>query len=297
MILRKFALWVTYCFLIGGILNAQLLDPAAELSLREQLLTNRDSLKFEKLIKRAEATKVSAQLLFEAKFLFAIDTDATDRIVSLADQLELRKKNFKLSQSEIFSNTEDWLAVTEFILAISAQKRGDRKSFEQHAKQVFWLSPSQAFLLSPYIEKYKVSNLIEHFTLPKASSVIGVKGIVTNLPPLLKTNKGIAIYFFSPWDPNSIASAKRVKSFHQACEKKGLFHIHFCIETSDEVNNDLRSYIKIVGENNTHLWVKSNKGDPLVSALRVNKTPLIVTLNDKGKITFHGTLSSFTAPK
>ena len=281
------------CYLFSSLCQAQSLESATELSYKEKLLTTRDSKKFEQLLAEGKKQKQPAQLLFEAEFLFSIDTDDENRIAKLTQSIPQLKKDFDLKKSEIFASKEDWLAVTEFAYAVQAHLNGDDKSFEQHVKQAFWLSPEQAPLLASYIENYKIKKLKKNFQLAPNALVKDFKDVDIPLNQLMKNKDGIVFYFFNPWSRQTIENIPHLKKFHAKCEQLKLYHIHYNTESSDDVKEDLADYQKQVPANVVDLWSQTNKGDKLIEALRIKRTPTIVIINKLGKVTFHDDLSAF----
>jgi len=150
-----------------SITQAQLLDETAELSFVEKLFSTREKPIFESLLKEAKSKKIPEQTIFEAEFLFAIDTESDQNLIRLIERANALVKNFSLKNSEIFSERDDFLATVEFLHAIEAFQKGDEKKFKQHAQQAFWLSPNQAPLIGSYIRKFKIQSLKKNYQLPQ----------------------------------------------------------------------------------------------------------------------------------
>ncbi|MFN5833018.1 MAG: hypothetical protein ACK459_04705, partial [Akkermansiaceae bacterium] len=101
--------------------------------LMEQLFSERKSLEaLEAAIKGARELGIPEQAILESKFLFHIDRAEDADIAKMLPQLLKQAEKFKLSESEVFGSEDDWLAILEYVRAISALQKGEKQEFKKH---------------------------------------------------------------------------------------------------------------------------------------------------------------------
>ena len=114
-------------------------DPFAGLSplqaAVERMLSERKSPEaFEQRIEEARKLGAGKQAILEARFIFHVDRNEDDALAGMAPEMIAQRDKFKLSESEIFGVTDDWLAVVEYVQAIAALKKDDRPACKHRQK-------------------------------------------------------------------------------------------------------------------------------------------------------------------
>jgi hypothetical protein len=130
---------------------------AARQAACEKILSERESpAALDRAITAARAAGVSEQAMLEARFLYHVDRREDEAIAAMLPEVLKQREAFKLEDSAIFSVEEDWLAVVEYVQAITALGKGDKIAFKNHITEAFWLSPRQAAAFSPHIESLRL---------------------------------------------------------------------------------------------------------------------------------------------
>ena len=95
------------------------------------------------------------------------------------------------------------------------------------------------------------------------------------------------------WSREAVQASRQIKLFQAHCKRNKLFHIHYNMETSKEVKQDLATYQKEAGLQNADLWAQASKGDSLIESLRIKRAPIVVILHKDGSIKEHKDAQSY----
>lgn len=266
-------------------------------SLIDQLFQERDPSIYPNIFRQAQEAKISIQTLFEADFLFAIDSGDNLKITRLLETHDFNKihKNFNTIRSQIFASKDDFEAVTFFIKAIKAFELKQDQEFKKYIKQAFWLSPEQAPVFATYIEKTKLRNLISSYNLPSTFRfhLQQTNTEIKNWKNIIQEQTGLLLFCYSPWSNQSMLSTESAKLIHELCKSNNIAHLQHNIETSTEALADNADYVSSAGIKNAHFWTTETLKVCLIETLRIKQTPTLIEFNQEGSITFHGDVSGY----
>ncbi len=282
--------------LLGASLLLAQLDPAAESPLSpkedavEQLLSERESPEaLEKAVAAARALEVSEQAILEARFLFHVDRAEDAEIAALLPEFLARKDKFKLAESEIFGSADDWLAVTEYVQALSALEKGDKEGFKKHITEAFWLSPKQGAAFAPHIDRIRLMDAMREVRVDFGKAYTDtVTGKPITLGEILGERKGVLLHFWSPWSRECEATLVDffISAEHLIANDVAVASI--LPETSAKVMADAKAMLAATGKKIPGAWIVDTKKDPISTKLRVQSVPAVVLISADGRILFNG---------
>ncbi|MBC7979332.1 MAG: thioredoxin family protein [Armatimonadetes bacterium] len=256
----------------------------------EQLLSERESLEaLEKAVVEARALGITEQAILEARFLFHVDRNEDVEISALLPEFIRRKKIFKLSDSEIFANEEDWLAVTEYVQAIAALQRGENAAFKQHITEAFWLSPKQGAAFAPHIERMRLMDAMKDIRVDFSMKHISIlTGDEVSLESILGEKKGLLLHFWSPLSQE--CEATLADFFITAADllEKDMAVASILPETSDKVMEEAKKMLVETEKKIPGAWLVDTKQSPLGQRLKVQSVPVMVLLSANGHVLFNG---------
>lgn len=256
----------------------------------EELLSIRESAEeLGKAIESARKLGVPEQVILEARFLFHVDRAEDEEIAELLPEFELRKKNFELSESEIFASADDWLAVTEYVTALDALGKGDKVGFKKHITEAFWLSPRQGAAFAPHIDRIRLMDAMKSvrvdFEKPYKRTL--VDGSET-LGEILGDNKALLLHFWSPWSRECEATLVDFFITADHLGSKGIAVASILPETSEKVATDAKLMLAATEKEPPGSWIVDTKKSPLAAELRVQSVPVVVLISEDGVVLFNG---------
>jgi thiol-disulfide isomerase/thioredoxin len=256
----------------------------------EELLTERSSDEaFQKAIKDAKANGIGEQAILEARFLYLVDQHQDEKLVDMLPEFMERDKNFKVEDSEIFSVKEDWQAVLEYIQALAALKKNDRDAFKKHVTEAFWLSPKQAEVLAPHIEKLRQEDAMRDLKVDLASKYKPLgDGNEMSLGEIGKEKKAVLIHFWSPWIEDGQHSIEDFKVVAKELLKNGLGVASILANASEDSIRDAKEMYTSMGDQPPGVWLMAPEKSPLVRNLRIQNLPTMVLVQPDGKILYNG---------
>ena len=166
----------------------------------DNLLSERESDQaLEKVIAAAKEAGIKDQAIIEARFLYHIDRREDAAIAAMLPEFLKQQELFRIEDSAIFSVKEDWLAVTEYVQAIAALKKGDKAAFKTHITEAFWLSPRQASAFAPHIDRLRLEESMSAVKIDFESRFLALGGgDAVSLSSLMKDKKAMILHFWSP---------------------------------------------------------------------------------------------------
>jgi len=288
-------------FLLSANLSnaAEPVSPAEETSIEgltpreaalEHLLSERGSLAaFETAVTDARKKGVSEQALLEARFLFHVDRQEDDALAAMLPDFRKRAETFKIEESEIFSTQEDWLAVTEYVVAIDALKKGDKDAFKKHITEAFWLSPRQGAAFAPHIDRLRMKDAMRSVKIDFTSKLKPVAGgDPIALEKIIEGKKALLFHFWSPWSRESEATLPEFAAAAATLEKHGIAAVSLLPEDSPKVLTDAREILKNFEPVPPGNWLIDRKENPFSRVLRVQSIPVIAVVSPEGDILFNG---------
>jgi hypothetical protein len=267
---------------------------AGEMSQREVALDNllserRSVAELEKVVAEARQNGISEQSILEARFLYHVDHQEDEAIAAMLPEFLAQRERFKIADSSIFSVEEDWLAVIEYVQAISALKKGDKAAFKQHITEAFWLSPRQASAFAPHIERLRLEESMSSVKIDfntRLVSLTGDKAVL--LRSLIEGRKAMILHFWSPSNRESEASLPDFAIAAGALEKAGIAMVSVLPENSPKTLTDARAMITKVTGGLPGTWLIDGEGSPLARLLRVQMLPTFVLVSKDGGVLFNG---------
>ncbi len=256
----------------------------------DDLLSERESLAaLERVIEIARNNGIGEQAILEAKFLFHVDREEDDAIAALLPAFLTRNNAFKLGDSAIFSTKEDWLAVIEYIHAISDLQQGDHAGFKTHITEAFWLSPRQASAFAPHIERLRLTDAMQlvklDFTL-KLTPLTSAEPLA--LQALFTGNKAMLLHFWSPTSRECEDSLPDFIATATALQNKGIAIVSLLTAPSPESLTKARNLLKTFSPTPPGAWLIDSTEAPLSRELRLQSYPLFVLVAPTGSVLFNG---------
>jgi len=265
-------------------------DTSARETALDNLLSERDSDKaLEEVIEAARKNGISEQAILEARFLYHVDRREDDDIAAMLPEFTKQNENFKLADSAIFSVKEDWLAVCEYVQAISSLKKGDKTDFKTHITEAFWLSPRQASAFAPHIERMRLEESMRTVKIDFETKLVNLTGgDPVALKNLLKDKKAMVMQFWSPASRECEASLPDYAAAAKALGEKGIAMVTILPDDSVKTLDDTRKMIAPLGPKPPGAWLVDQKENPLARQLRVQMLPLFVLISNEGRVLFNG---------
>lgn len=265
-------------------------DTSAKETALDNLLSERDSDKaLDEVIEAARKNGISEQAILEARFLYHVDRREDDDIAAMLPEFTKQSENFKLADSAIFSVKEDWLAVCEYVQAISSLKKGDKADFKTHITEAFWLSPRQASAFAPHIERMRLEESMRTVKIDFETKLVNLTGgDPTSLKSLLKDKKAMVMQFWSPSSRECEGSLPDYATAAKALGEKGIAMVTILPDDSVKTLADTRKMIAPLGAKPPGAWLIDQKENPLARQLRVQSLPLFVLISNEGRVLFNG---------
>ena len=262
---------------------------AKELAL-DNLLSERDSKKaLDEAIAAARKVGISNQAILEARFLYHVDRREDGDIAAMLPEFIKQRSDFKLTDSAIFSVKEDWLAVNEYVEAITSLSKGDKDAFKIHITEAFWLSPRQASAFAPHIERMRLEESMRSVKIDFDTECVALgSGEIITLKSLMKDRKAMLMQFWSPASRECEGSLPDYAITAKALAAKGIAMVSIVTENSASVLTDARKMILPLGENPPGTWLIDQKDKPLALDLRIRTLPTFVLISNEGQILFNG---------
>jgi hypothetical protein len=256
----------------------------------DNLLSERTSLKaLDTAIADARRNGVNEQAILEARFLFHVDRSEDDAIAALAPEFTARRDSFKTTETAIFGEKEDWLAVVEYVQAIAALRNGDKNAFKQHITEAFWLSPGQASAFAPHIERMRLDEAMKAVKVNFDASF----PLLQNLEPLVLKSlmdgkKALLLHFWSPLSQECEAAMPDFAATATALAGKDIAVVSLVPENDPKQVTEARKMITPYANKPSGTWIIDSSENPLGRMMRVKNLPTMVLLSAEGTVLFNG---------
>lgn len=256
----------------------------------EKLLTERDSLEaFTAAVESARKAGVGEQGILEARFLYFVDRNEDEKIAALAPAFLERRDHFKIEESEIFATVEDWLAVTEYVQALAALRKGDTAAFKKHITEAFWLSPGQGAAFAPHIDRQRLAEAMKDVRIDFSARLPSLhQPHATPLSELNAKAPATLLHFWSPWSRECEATMPDFIATAIELAKHDIAVISILPEPSPEIRTDALEIIAPLGPNPPGTWLLDHPKQPLAKTLRIQNLPTMVLLDHEGAVLFNG---------
>jgi hypothetical protein len=256
----------------------------------DNLLSERESDQaLEKVIATAKEAGIRDQAILEARFLYHIDRREDDAIAAMLPEFLKQQEHFRIEDSAIFSLKEDWLAVTEYVQAVAALKKGDKAAFKSHITEAFWLSPRQASAFAPHIDRLRLEESMSAVRIDFESRFLALGGgDAVSLSSLMKDRKAMILHFWSPASRECEASMPDFIITAKTLGENGIAVASFIPDSTPETISAARATIHPLGAQAPGAWLVDRSEDPLVRAFRVQSMPVFILVSNEGRILFNG---------
>jgi len=255
----------------------------------QELFEVREETALQKAILNARENGITKQTILEARFLYIVDRNEIDELTKLIPDLEAQAENFNLSESQICSVKEEWLAIVEYAKALKALEAEDELLFKKHISEAFWLCPERAPAYAPYIEKLRLDNAMEKVKLNL--NVPLTHTITQKAEPLCATadkSKALVIHFWSPWSRECQAFMGDFAKTSQILKQNGLEVVSILSDKSPSATKEASSLITQLKDKPQCSWLTDNNKAQLTGLLRIKNLPTIVLVDTEGKVLFNG---------
>lgn len=266
----------------------------AESSAREaaldNLLSERESITaFDSAIAAARKSGVTEQAILEARFLYHVDRREDEAIAAMLPEFLKRRDAFKLEDSAIFGVKEDWLAVVEYVQAISALQQGDKGAFKQHITEAFWLGPRQAAAFAPHIERLRLEETMSSVKIDFASALKPLDGgAPVVLEKLMAGKKAMLLHFWSPRSRECEAAMPDFVKTADLLASNEIAVVSLLPAESPEILAEARSMLLPYAAKPSGSWLVDSETKPLGRDLRIQNLPSMVIVSVDGGIIFNG---------
>lgn len=248
-----------------------------------------NELGLEKLIQEARKDKIAEQTLREARLLFYIKHKDEAGLSLLAAEYIKTGVLFKESESQLFSQTNDWLGIIEFLKSIRARRAGNTAEFKHGITQAFWLSPANSWIFAPFLERHHRRLALQDIRINENKSFTNVSGDTKTLGTWLQEKKALALYFWSPWSMDCIESMHSYLQTKRTLQENGIHVISIIVQPTEQLRKETPSFLKRYNIS-AHEQFYDDKEDSLVKNLQIQSLPSLSLIKDKGKFVFSGRL-------
>lgn len=256
----------------------------------DNLLSERDSDQaLEKVIAAAKEAGIKEQAILEARFLYHIDRREDAAIAAMLPEFLKQQELFRIEDSAIFSVKEDWLAVTEYVQAIAALKKGDKAAFKTHITEAFWLSPRQASAFAPHIDRLRLEESMSTVKIDFESKFTTLGGSdAVSLKSLMQDKKAVILHFWSPASRECEASMPDFLITAKMFGDNGIAVASLIPDSTPEIIAAARAMIHPLGAQAPGAWLIDQKENPLIRTLRVQAMPVFILVSNDGRVLFNG---------
>ncbi|MBC8127706.1 MAG: hypothetical protein H8M99_11260 [Gloeobacteraceae cyanobacterium ES-bin-144] len=254
------------------------------------LLSERDSpAALDRAIAAARKIGISEQAILEARFLYHIDHNDDDAIVTLLPEFLKQRDAYKIENTAVFNTKDDWLAVIEYVQAIDAMKKGDKDAFKRHITEAFWLSPQQAAAFAPQIQRMRLEEAMRSVKIDFTLKLLPVvSGDAVSLETLIENKKALLFHFWSPASRECEASLPDFAATAITLSSNDIAVVSLIPDDTPKFLADSRGMLQSLGVNRPDAWLIDSKEKPLGRDLRIQNLPTMVLISTDGKVLFNG---------
>jgi hypothetical protein len=270
--------------------HAQPAAPDLRETALDNLLSERGPQKvFEAAIADARKHGVAEQAILEARFLYHVDHREEEAIAAMLPEFLSRRDSFKLGESAIFGEKEDWLAVIEYVQAIAALGKGDKDAFKKHITEAFWLSPGQAAAFAPHIDRLRLDDFMKDvrvdFSTPFASLH---SDEMVALDKIISGKKALLIHFWSPRSPECEAGMQDFIATVSSLQDKDIAVASLLPGQVGGLITEARTMLKPFTGKPSGTWLVDSADQQLGRMMRVRNLPAMVIIGSDGSVLFNG---------
>jgi hypothetical protein len=244
---------------------------------------------FQAALKKARDAGVTPQAILEARFLYRVDKGDDAALARLLPEFIQQQAAFKLEDSAIFSVTEDWLSVIEYLKALSALEAKQRDVFKKHITEAFWLSPRQAGAFAPHIERLRTAEAMRDVIVdlsPALAPVMGGKEV--SLKDITGSKKALLLHFWSPWVHESEIFLPEFASIASQIQPHGIAVASLVPGDVPDLINEARDAIRSKELRPAGIWLIDPASGTIARQLRVRNLPTVALISCDGRVLFNG---------
>jgi len=240
-------------------------------------------------IAAARQAKFPEQAILEARFLFLVDQQDFAAVAALAPALEGQKEKFRIEDSVIFSVPEEFLAIIKYSHALASLEKGDQAGFKTHIMEAFWLSPRQAAVFAPHIERLRLAQEMAKIKIDFQKEYRSQKSDkMVSLAALARKSKHVVLHFWSPWSSETEASLPDFIAMAQELARNDIAIVSILIEPGAEALKVAREFRAGIKENGVGEWIVDNSEFSLARKLRIQDLPTVTLISAQGGVLFNG---------
>ncbi|MFT3991694.1 MAG: redoxin domain-containing protein [Luteolibacter sp.] len=265
--------------------------PSPRTSALENLLAERESdAAFSKAVEEARKQGVKEQAIIEARFLYHVDRNEDAAIAAMLPDLLKQKEHFSITDSEIFSTEEDWLAVIEYAHAIDSLQKGDKASFKKHITEAFWLSPRQGTAFAANIERMRMSDAMNSLTIDFTTRFqpLAENSAPVSLSSLIEGKKALLLHFWSPWNNECLDSLPDYNTTAGKLISSNIAVVSVIPNAEPSLLVDARKSLENKEKNIAGNWIIDLKDKPFFKLLRIQSLPAMALVSPAGKVIYNG---------
>ncbi len=232
---------------------------------------------------------IAPQVLLEARFIHLIDQHDYDGLGQLSKELTPLYEKFDGALSQVFTLEDDWKAIVHFTQAFEARTQQQDEAFKRHMQQAFWLSPRQAPVLAPHIERFKLNRAMQNLKISLSSKLPKLEQ-----PETLNAIGSIdapaqLIFFWSPWSQEWIEHLDEWKMFCDDAKQGGIFSTCILGELNPEILVDAVDTMNEFELHEHARWLIESPDLELSRKLMIQTIPTAVLIKSDGSILYNGT--------
>ena len=260
---------------------------------REQIIENLLSFsgeseeQLEQLIQEARRLKAPEQTLREARLLFYLSRGDEAGLALLAAEYAQTGELFKESDSQLFTQRNDWLGMIEFLQAVRARRAGDEARFEKGIKEAFWLSPAHSSAFAPFLERHHKRKALALVQIQPTLSLKSVNQKTESFAQWKKDKKALVFHFWSPWSLDCEKSLHDFLLTKRALAEHDIAVISVIVQPTAQLKKETPAFLRRYNLSPDEQFY-DNKEPSLVNLLHIQMLPAMTLITPTGKVLFSG---------
>lgn len=275
------------------IFNTVIHADVAKQKCEAELFTAREPAKFNAALQLAREIGLHKQIILEAKFLYYVDTENHEGIISLNAEFQKHLKKFDLYTSKIFTTKEQWQSVIQYGLALQALTKNDEVNFKKHITEAYWLSPETSSAFSHHITTFRNKQIMQQITIHPDRELLTLENEAPiTFKELIKDNHALILRFWSPWNQELDTTYPLIAHAAKQCDGKNIAFTSVLLDNDEQL---VKTAKEIIAEQKPALpstWIIDSEKKSLSKQLRISDLPTLVIITKEGRIAYHGTASN-----
>lgn len=251
----------------------------------EKLITQSRSepAQFDAAVTEARAAGIEDQGVMEALLVRAITRgEVGSDFDEVIEGIEILAPNWNYGKSVLLTSSDKVDSNLALLRTRKAYLENDDVNFEKYAKETYWLDPELAGLISPWIEKHRMTEKLKTLRVPMAQSFTTSSGEQVALNELAAGNKAILLDFWASWCGPCMQLMPELVKKQKKYSPQGVAVVGMNIENT-ELAEKTRKDFKI-----DFPWLVEGEAAPLRRQLNITSFPHMVLLSPEGEVLFMG---------